>query len=49
MLKGINMRNCPKCESEMRIVEVSVAGAKRRVISLQCVKCDYYEFEKKVF
>lgn len=36
---------CPKCNSNLRKVEVSVQGAKNKVISYQCHKCDYFEFE----
>lgn len=36
---------CPKCDSNLRKVEVKVHGAKSRVISYQCPKCDYFEFE----
>ena len=38
---------CPRCESEMRIVEVNVEGAKNKVLSYQCNKCDYFEFDNK--
>ena len=36
---------CPKCESNLRKVEVSVAGAKSKAVSYQCPDCDYFEFE----
>ena len=36
---------CPKCDSNLKKVEVKVQGAKSRVISYQCPKCDYFEFE----
>ena len=36
---------CPKCDSELRKVQVSVHGAKSKAISHQCPKCDYFEFE----
>ncbi len=38
---------CPKCNNELRKTEVKVYGAKNKVISYQCSKCDYFEFEKK--
>ncbi len=38
---------CPKCKSNLRMVEVGVWGAKRKVVSYQCPDCDYYEFEKE--
>ena len=38
--------NCPKCKTELRRVKVNVYGANEKVISLQCPKCDYFEFEK---
>ncbi len=37
--------NCPKCESKLRVVRVSVQGAKQKAVSYQCPKCDYFEFE----
>jgi hypothetical protein len=36
---------CPKCNSELKKVAVSVSGAKNKAISYQCNKCDYFEFE----
>jgi transposase-like protein len=36
---------CPKCRSEMKRIEVKVAGAKSRAKSYQCTKCDYFEFD----
>ncbi|MBI2208147.1 zf-TFIIB domain-containing protein [Candidatus Woesearchaeota archaeon] len=38
---------CPKCNSNLRKVEVSVEGAKNKAVSYQCTKCDYFEFEQK--
>ncbi len=37
---------CPKCNGKLRKVEVKVAGASSPAQSLQCTKCDYFEFEK---
>lgn len=37
--------NCPKCNSNLRKVEVKVHGARQKVISYQCPNCDYFEFE----
>ncbi|OGM01819.1 hypothetical protein A3K72_03395 [Candidatus Woesearchaeota archaeon RBG_13_36_6] len=39
------MVKCPKCNSELKKVNVSVHGAQSKVISYQCPKCDYFEFE----
>lgn len=36
---------CPKCNSNLRKVEVKVHGAKNKAISYQCPNCDYFEFE----
>lgn len=36
---------CPKCDSSLKKVEVSVHGAKQKAISYQCPKCNYFEFE----
>ncbi|MBI2110565.1 zf-TFIIB domain-containing protein [Candidatus Woesearchaeota archaeon] len=38
---------CPKCNSKLKEVEVNVFGAKNKVISYQCSKCDYFEFDPK--
>lgn len=43
----INVMTCPKCKSKLRKVLVSVHGAKKKVASYQCPKCDYFEFEPK--
>ncbi len=37
---------CPKCNAELRKIEVKVHGAENRAISYQCTKCDYFEFEQ---
>ena len=36
---------CPKCEGNLRKVEVKVAGAESKAVSYQCTNCDYFEFE----
>ena len=36
---------CPKCDSNLKKVLVSIHGAKNRVESYQCTECDYFEFE----
>jgi len=36
---------CPKCDSNLKKVEVSVHGAKNKATCYQCSKCDYFEFE----
>lgn len=38
---------CPKCNAELRKVEVKIHGAESRAVSYQCPKCDYFEFEQK--
>lgn len=38
---------CSKCNNELRKTEVKVYGAKNKVISYQCPKCDYFEFERE--
>ena len=37
---------CPKCNSILKKVSVKVQGAENKVISYQCPKCDYFEFEQ---
>jgi len=36
---------CPKCNSDLKKVEVEIEDAKTTAISYQCSKCDYYSFE----
>ena len=36
---------CPKCNSDLKKVEVEIEDAKTPLISYQCSKCDYYSFE----
>ena len=36
---------CPKCKLPLKKVEVAVQGAQSKVVSYQCPKCDYFEFE----
>ena len=36
---------CPECDSDLRKVNVKVQGAENKIISYQCSKCDYFEFE----
>ena len=36
---------CPKCNSDLKKVEVEIEDAKTPAISYQCSKCDYYSFE----
>ncbi len=36
---------CPKCNSELKKVEVDIEDVKTPVISYQCKDCDYYSFE----
>jgi len=37
---------CPKCDSELKKIEVKIHGAKSRAISFQCPECDYFEFDQ---
>src|SRR3989344_9581783 len=36
---------CPQCATPLKKVSVAVHGATNKVISYQCPKCDYFEFE----
>jgi len=36
---------CPDCSAELKMVEVSIQGAKNKAISYQCTKCDHFEFD----
>ena len=36
---------CLECDSDLRKVNVNVQGAENKVVSYQCPKCDYFEFE----
>lgn len=38
---------CPKCNSNLRKVMVRIEGAKTRIGSNQCPKCEYFNFDKK--
>ena len=38
---------CPKCKSKLRRVKVSIEGAKTKLLSNQCYKCEYFDFEKE--
>jgi len=38
---------CPECNANLRRISVKVAGAQSKAISLQCSKCDYFEFERE--
>lgn len=38
---------CPKCKSKLRRVKVSIEGAKTKILSNQCPKCIYFNFEEK--
>ena len=38
---------CAECKNEMKRLKVSVYGANRKVISYQCGKCGYSEFDDK--
>ena len=36
---------CPKCNANLKKVQVKVHGASNKAVSYQCPKCDYFEFE----
>ncbi|MBI2530154.1 MAG: hypothetical protein HYW05_03345 [Candidatus Diapherotrites archaeon] len=38
---------CPKCNSGMKEARVRIQDAKSPVISHQCAKCGYFDFEEK--
>lgn len=38
---------CPECLAEMKNVKVRVEGAVNKVMSHQCQKCGYFEFDRK--
>jgi len=38
---------CPKCNSGMKKAMVRIQDAKSPVISHQCIKCGYFDFEEK--
>lgn len=39
-------RSCPKCNSRMKTVKVSIQDADSPVTSYQCDNCGYFDFEK---
>lgn len=38
---------CPKCNIKMKKVKVRIQDAGSPVVSYQCSKCGYFDFEKK--
>jgi transposase-like protein len=36
---------CPRCKSSLRKVNVKVQDSKKEIISYQCGKCGYFEFD----
>ena len=38
---------CPKCNRELKKVQVKIEDADTRAISHQCPACDYFSFEPK--
>ncbi len=44
--KGEPMK-CPYCKSLLKKVKVSIEGTSQDVISFQCQKCDFVEFERE--
>ncbi|MEK6936224.1 MAG: hypothetical protein AABW67_05530 [Nanoarchaeota archaeon] len=43
--KSKRFLTCPKCNSDLKKVEVEIEDAKTPAVSFQCSKCDYYSFE----
>lgn len=41
------MIKCLNCRSEMQKIEVSIDEVTQKVISFQCSRCDYVEFEQE--
>jgi len=41
------MKKCPKCDYNMKKINVEVEGAKNKVNSYQCPDCGHFEFEKE--
>ena len=39
--------NCPKCGNKMKKIPVRIEDANSPVVSYQCGKCGYFDFEKK--
>ncbi len=37
---------CQKCKSNLRKVRVNVEGARSKILSYQCVNCEYFRFEE---
>jgi len=38
-------KNCPQCDAGMKQVKVKIQDADNPVVSYQCPKCDYFEFD----
>ena len=38
---------CPNCKTEMEKVNINIEGASQEVLSFQCNKCGYVEFEQE--
>ena len=38
---------CPNDNSILKVVAVSISGAKDKVLSYQCQRCDYFEFDQE--
>ncbi len=36
---------CPKCNANLKEVNIKIHGASSKAISYQCTNCDYFEFE----
>lgn len=36
---------CPDCKSELKKTRVEIEDAETKVVSYQCPKCDYFNFE----
>ncbi|MBU2634584.1 MAG: hypothetical protein KJ674_05065 [Nanoarchaeota archaeon] len=38
---------CPECSTQLREVKVRIQDAESPVVSYQCPKCSYFDFEEK--
>lgn len=47
MAKENKKVKCPECGSELEKVKVEIEGAENKVLSRQCSKCGYFDFEPK--
>lgn len=45
--KSYGFLTCPKCSAEMKKIKVKIQDADSPVMSYQCGKCGYFDFEEK--